>query len=374
MRIGIDARVMTLKASGIGRYTLEMIKSIASLPEAGDHEFILYPGRMTEILRLPDNWTYSTRKISSRGILRSPLFSLIAEHDGLDVFYSTDYLGPVLPMPCRTVITVHDLIPIIYPGIIKGFQHRLVGNYLLPHAIRHASVVVSVSEATKKDILDYIQIPEGKVTVVYEGKNPSFYPRLADNLTVRETRSYYGVGDCPYILCLSVCDPKKNASASIKAFAEMIRRLECECLLFMAGSAEKGERELERMAGELKVRDRVIFAGFIPDEQLPILMSGARALCFPSLYEGFGLPVLEAMACGCPVITSNISSLPEVAGDAALQVDPNDIQQLSRAMEKLLTDDTLYDDLKARGISRAKRFSWENAASQLLDILIATDT
>jgi len=142
----------------------------------------------------------------------------------------------------------------------------------------------------------------------------------------------------------------------------------------MAGSAEKGERELERMAGELKVRDRVIFAGFIPDEQLPILMSGARALCFPSLYEGFGLPVLEAMACGCPVITSNISSLPEVAGDAALQVDPNDIQQLSRAMEKLLTDDTLYDDLKARGISRAKRFSWENAASQLLDILIATDT
>jgi glycosyltransferase involved in cell wall biosynthesis len=239
--------------------------------------------------------------------------------------------------------------------------------------LRNATAIISVSVATKKDILKYTDVPENKIKVIYEGKNSSFYPRTSDDRAVRDVRSFYEMGERPYFLCLSASDPKKNVRRSIRAFSEMIKRVESECILVLGGSPGSNNSALEQLIGELHVRDRVLFTGFVPDEHLPLLMNGARALCFPSLYEGFGLPVLEAMACGCPVITSDVSSLPEVAGDAALLVDPGDAEQLSRAMETLLTDDALYNDLKARGIPRAKRFSWENAATELLELLTATD-
>ncbi len=372
MRIGIDARVMSLKAGGIGRYTLEMAKSMAAQTKANDHEFILYPGKDTDILELPDNWKYSKRKLTSRGILRSLFYSYIAGKDRLDAFYSADYLGPVLPMPCKTVITIHDLIPIVYPSITR-FQHRLVGNYLLPHAMRNASAIISVSTATKKDILKYTSVPENKIKVIYEGKNASFYPRAQDDRATREVRSYYGIGRDQYFLSLGVSDSKKNIKKIIKAFSEAIKRLESRCILVLAGSTGQNNSTLEHLINELHIQDKILFTGFVQDEHLPLLMSGARAFCFPSLYEGFGLPVLEAMACGCPVITSNISSLPEVAGNAALLVDPANVEQLSQAMERLLKDDELYNDLRARGISQSERFSWEHAAAELLELLVSTN-
>ena len=368
MRIGIDARIMSLHAGGIARYTLEMVQAVARLPEAAGHEFILYPGKMPGSVDLPANWTYSKRRIPSRGILRSLLYGLIARLDGLDAFYSADYLGPVVSMPCRSVITVHDLIPIVLPGV-TSLQHRLVGSNLLPRAVRNASVVVAVSQATKSDIIKHIRIPMHKIAVIYEGANPSFHPRSDGDRKIGEVRALYGVGERPYFLCLGASDPKKNAPAVIRAFSKMVMRVKSECALLMAGGAGKGRSSLESLSRELGVRDRVVLAGFVPDEHLPLLMSGARGLCFPSLYEGFGLPVLEAMACGCPVITSDVSSLPEVAGGAALLVDPRDAAQLSLAMERLLTDGTLREDLRARGISRARDFSWENAASRLLELL-----
>jgi len=372
LRIGIDARVMSLRAGGIGRYTLEMVKSMAAQAKANSHEFILYPGKDTEILALPENWKYSKRKLTSRGILRSLFYSYIAGKDRLDAFYSADYLGPVLPLPCKTVITIHDLIPIVYPGITR-FQHRLVGNYLLPHTMRNAAAIISVSMATKKDILKYTRVPEDKVKVIYEGKNPSFYPRAQDDRSIHDVRSHYGIGEDRYLLSLGVWDPKKNVRNIIKAFAETIRRFEGRCILVIAGSTGKNNWALEQLINELHIQDKVLFTGFIQDEHLPLLMSGARAFCFPSLYEGFGLPVLEAMACGCPVITSNVSSLPEVAGNAALLVDPNDVGQISQAMERLLKDDELYNDLKARGISQAEKFSWNHSAAELLELLVSTN-
>lgn len=372
MRIGIDARVMSVKAGGIGRYTLEMVRAMAAREKAKDHEFILYPGKDIDAVDLPDNWRCSQRRLTSRGILRSLSYPSLARKDRLDAFYSADYLGPVLPMPCRTVITVHDLIPIVYPRVTR-FQHRLVGNCLLPRTIRNAAAVVSVSEATKQDILRHILIPKSKIKVIYEGKNKAFHPRDRDDRRIRAIRSRYGIGDDPYFLSLGISDPKKNGKNIVRAFSETVKRSEKRCTLVLAGNTGHGASSLERMANELRIRDKVLFPGFVSDEHLPLLMSGARGLCFPSLYEGFGLPVLEAMACGCPVITSNVSSLPEIAGNAALLVDPGDVGQLSHAMERLLHEDGLYEDLRARGITRSEDFSWEQAAEELLDLLTATE-
>jgi len=372
LRIGIDARVMSVRLGGIGRYMLEMVRSMAAREKAKDHEFILYPGKDIDSVDLPDNWRCSQRRLTSRGILRSLSYPSLARKDRLDAFYSADYLGPVLPMPCRTVITIHDLIPIVYPRVTR-FQHRLVGSFLLPRTIKNATAVVSVSDATKQDILRHIRIPEGRIKVIYEGKNEAFYPRDRDDRGVRAIRSRYGIGDDPYFLSLGISDPKKNGKNIVRAFSEIVTRSENRCTLVLAGNTGHGASSLKRMVDELRIQDRVLFPGFVPDEHLPLLMNGARGLCFPSLYEGFGLPVLEAMACGCPVITANVSSLPEIAGNAALLVDPNDVDKISQAMERLLHDDALYDELKAKGIARAEGFSWEQAAEELLDLLIATD-
>ncbi len=372
MRIGIDARVMSVRLGGIGRYMLEMVRSMAAREKAKDHEFILYPGKDIDSANLPDNWTCSQRRLTSRGILRSLSYPSLARKDRLDAFYSADYLGPFLPMPCRTVITIHDLIPIVYPRVTR-FQHRLVGSFLLPRTMKNAAAVVSVSLATKKDILRHIRIPESKIKVIHEGKNEAFHPRDRDDRGIRDIRSRYGIGDDPYFLSLGISDPKKNAKNIVKAFSETVKRPGNRCMLVLAGKTGPRTSALERMVNELRIQDRVLFPGFVQDEHLPLLMNGARGLCFPSLYEGFGLPVLEAMACGCPVITSNVSSLPEIAGNAALLVDPGDVRQLSHAMERLLHDDGLYDDLRSRGIIRAEGFSWEQAAEELLDLLTAAE-
>ncbi len=374
MRIGIDARVMSVRSGGIGRYMLEMVRSMAAREKARDHEFILYPGKDIDSVDLPDNWRCSQRRLTSRGILRSLSYPSLAREDRLDAFYSADYLGPVLPMPCRTVITVHDLIPIVYPRVTR-FQHRLVGSFLLPRTIKNATAVVSVSKATKQDILMHIRIPQSRIKVIYEGKNEAFHPRDRHDSGIRDIRSRYGIGDGddPYFLSLGISDPKKNGKNIVRAFSEIVKRPGNRCMLVLAGNTGHGASDLERMANELRIQDRVLFPGFVPDEHLPLLMNGARGLCFPSLYEGFGLPVLEAMACGCPVITSNVSSLPEIAGNAALLVDPGSVKQLTHAMERLLKEDELYDDLRVRGITRAEGFSWEQAAEELLDLLTAAD-
>ncbi|MRR14746.1 glycosyltransferase family 1 protein, partial [archaeon] len=348
MRIGIDARVMSLQASGIGRYTLETVKSMAAQEKALGHEFILYPGRDTQMLDLPGNWRYSGECISQRGVIRSLAYPFIARNDRLDVFYSADYLGPVLPMPCRTVITVHDLIPIVYPAI-TGIKHRIVGKYLLPRAIRNASAIIAVSCATKKDILKYVRVPEEKIRVIYEGKNSSFYPRRKDDADLKEIRSQFGIDHRKYFLFVGSLDPKKNLLNIIRAYAGLAEETRKECVLVLGGRIDRQDIQLKKLMAEMKLQEDVFFTGFVHDEDLPVLMAGARAFCFPSLYEGFGLPVLEALACGCPVITSNVSSLPEVVGDAALLVDPGDIGRLSEAMDRLVHDDDLYEDLKTRG-------------------------
>lgn len=369
MKIGIDARIMYPKGegSGIGRYIIEMVEAMIALPESRTHEFILYPYIHTQKLELPANWMYSEKKNASRGITRSLIYPFIARRDSLDVFYSADYLGPILPMPCKTVITIHDIIPVVYPDV-TSFKHRLVGRYLLPHSIKNASVIISVSHATKNDILKYIDVPEDKIKVIYEGKNSSFYPRDQDREIIHKVCITYGIGERPYILFLGTLEPKKNLINIVKAFSQIKDAAGKNYVLVLGGNIGWDSSVLEFLIRDCHLEDEVIFTGFVEEEDLPYLLSGARAFCFPSLYEGFGLPVLEAMACGCPVITSNVSSLPEVTGNAALLVDPYDVQQIADAMTKVLTDDKLCEDLKQRGLKQAKKFSWETAARQLLDI------
>jgi len=302
--------------------------------------------------------------------MRALLWPLYALSDRLDVFYSTDYLGPILPMPCKTVITVHDIIPIVFPHVTT-LKHQVVGRCLLPWSLRNADRIIAVSHATRQDIHNHINLKQDKVSVVYEGKNPQFYPRQSDVETIHEVGRRYGIGERPYVLFLGTLEPKKNLVNLVKAYAKLPPTLQEQYLLVLGGNIGWDNSKLNDTIKGLHIEERVRRIGFVEEKDLPCLISGARAFCFPSLYEGFGLPVLESMACGCPVVTSNNSSLPEVAGTACLLIDPYNECEISAALERLLSDDVLHAELKNRGMQQADKFSWDKAAGEVFELILS---
>jgi glycosyltransferase involved in cell wall biosynthesis len=276
------------------------------------------------------------------------------------LFHATEHLlMPLRNVP--TLLTVHDLIFRHLPEHHKPLN-RWYLNLTMPLYCRRATHLVAVSECTRRDLIAAYGLPPERITVVHEAADPRFRPQPPQ--TVAAARSRYDLPE-RYLLAVGTIEPRKNLSRLLAAF---------EVLLaggLTDGLALVGRRgwlyddffaALERSPA----RDAVCFPGYVPDDDLPALYAGAQALVLPSLYEGFGLPVLEAMACGAPVACSNTSSLPEVAGDAALTFDPADVDGITGALRRLLTDAALRADLRERGLEQAARFSWEKTAQQTL--------
>jgi glycosyltransferase involved in cell wall biosynthesis len=234
---------------------------------------------------------------------------------------------------------------------------------MMPRFLRAADAVIAVSECTKRDAIRFYRIPEEKITVIYEGVNPRFRPASPE--AIAAVRARYGLPE-RFILYVGTIEPRKNLTTLLEAFHHLLATYDLRLVIV----GKKGwlyERFFRRLR-ELGLENRVLFTGYVPDEDLPAIYSAADLFVFPSLYEGFGLPVLEAMACGTPVICSNTSSLPEVAGDAALLVDPTDARALTGAMEQVLTNERLWATLRAKGMERARGFTWEKAAYRTWEV------
>jgi len=258
----------------------------------------------------------------------------------------------------KQVITVHDILPIKYPNSCPKMKYYFY--YSLPILLNRSRAVICVSENTKKDIIAYHEMRDKPIYVIYEGFNRQhFYPR--EKTTVQER---YGLTD--YLLYIGDMRPYKNLERSLEAFT----RLNLRKYKFVIGG-KKDPRfytRIEKKVEELLVKDRIVFLDYVPHQDLPHLYSEAALFVFPSLYEGFGLPPLEAMACGCPVIASNAASVPEVCGDAAYYVDPYDVESIAEGMRKVLTDEALRRNLIEKGLERAKLFSWEKSAKEHLKV------
>jgi glycosyltransferase involved in cell wall biosynthesis len=287
---------------------------------------------------------------------------------GVDLFHATEHLLPRFSS-VRTVFTLHDLIFLFHPETHKPLNRWFL-TLMMPRFLRAADAVIAVSECTKRDAIRFYGIPEEKITVIYEGVNPRFRPASPE--AIAAVRARYNLPE-HFILYVGTIEPRKNLTALLEAFHHLLatrslRPAPCDLRLVIVGKKGWLYEGFFRRLRELGLEDRVIFTGYVPDEDLPALYSAADLFVFPSLYEGFGLPVLEAMACGVPVICSNTSSLPEVAGDAALLVDPADVRALAGAMERALTDEALRVTLRARGIEKAGRFSWEGAARKTVEV------
>jgi glycosyltransferase involved in cell wall biosynthesis len=369
MRIGLDVTAAVSQGAGIGRYTRELLRALSAADL--DNQYRLFYAARHPVHPLPplapnfhvtalpfhDIWL---ARVWHRARLPIPVQTITGP---LDLFHSPDFTLPPVMGRTRTLLTVHDLSFVRDPESAAPTLRRYL-NTVVPRSVAHADHILADSQATKSDLIELYATPSEKVTVLYAGVEAIFRP-VTDPARLAAVREKYKLGSEPFILAISTLQPRKNFVRLIQAFAQL--SITNYRLVIAGGKGwlfESSFAEVER----LKLGNRVHFPGFVDDADLPALYSAARALAYPSLYEGFGLPLLEAMACGTPVVTSTASCLPEVVGDAALLVPPTDVPALAHALQRALTDDTLRAELIRKGRLRAAQFTWEKAARQLLTI------
>jgi len=289
-----------------------------------------------------------------------------------DLFHATDFVLPPTSSRTRTLLTVHDLSFVRDPESATPALRQYL-NAVVPRSVGRASHVLADSQATKDDLVDLYGVADERVSVLYCGVDGRFTPQKQRGEGER-IRRRYKLGHQPYILSLGTLQPRKNYGRLISAFAlvaDVSRRIDGRPTthnLVIVGKQGWLYDSIRADAARLGLRTRVIFPGFVQDEDLPALYRNADLFVLPSLYEGFGLPPLEAMACGTPVVTSNVSSLPEVVGDAGLTVDPTDVYALANAMSRVLQDSRLRQEMVEKGLARTVQFTWLRAARQLRDI------
>src|SRR5260221_5714354 len=369
--IGIDYTPAYEQGGGIGRYVRELIAALAEHDQDTAYRLFVAGAGKRGLPPLPGpSFQWAASRISpawfARLWHRARLPLPVEWWTGpVTLFHATDFVLPPTRAATRTVLTVHDLsfarTPEAASPSLKRYLDRVV-----PRSVHRADHVLADSQAAKDDLITLYGVQSDKITVLLSGVNPRFQP-VRDPEILSAVRDRYRIGDALYILAIGTIQPRKNFERLIEAFAVLPQDLHAVHLVIAGGSGWL-QAPIYAVVQALGLQERVHFIGFAEDADLPALYSGARCLAFPSLYEGFGLPVLEAMACGVPVLTSNVSSLGEVAGDAALLVDPLSTEQITAALSRLLTDEGLRADLVTRGHTQAKRFSWDKAAQQLQQV------
>jgi glycosyltransferase involved in cell wall biosynthesis len=357
MRIGIDASRATLaRRTGTEGYALRLIQALLDL--GSGHDFVLYfrdapdpglfPGAARVVIPFPRLWTHA--RLS---------FELLTRPRPEVLFVPAHVLPLVHPLP--SVVTVHDLGYRHFPGAHSHFQ-RLYLDWSTRASALAATLVLADSCVTRDDLMRFYAVPESKIVVVYPGRDQALHP-----VDPAPVRAKYRLPD-DYILHVGTLQPRKNLVRLIDAIQIANLQLPTSPVqLLLVG--KPGWLASPILAKAHASPDTVRLLHYVPDADLAGLYSGARALAFPSLYEGFGFPVLEAMACGTPVICSNTASLPELAGDAALLVDPTDTSALASAIVRVLSDSALRAALIAKGLAQVRQFSWARTARETLEVL-----
>jgi glycosyltransferase involved in cell wall biosynthesis len=281
-----------------------------------------------------------------------------------DAMVFSDFGCPTTIQKVPKLAVIHDLAYKIHPEYVVA-KHAQFLDKLVKHTLKNASRVIAISESTKKDLIEEYQYDAGKIDIISPAVDGNFY-KPANDKEVAIVKQKYGI-DGDYILFLSTLEPRKNVASIIKAYDLLAPELRAKYKLVLAGKKGWLDDEIEALCE--KMGEQVIRTGRVETSEKPALYSDASVFAFPSAYEGFGIPILEAMACGTPVITSNVSSMPEVASDAAIIVDPHNTHDIVEALTKVLTDAELAKQLKRDGLQRAKEFTWQKSGEKLATLL-----
>jgi glycosyltransferase involved in cell wall biosynthesis len=361
VRVAIDAHVVGERESGNETYVVNLLRALADEPGDNSYQVLTpHPDRLRAIVPLPSSATI-VRVWPAASVLRIPFGIPSAVRRYRSNVLHVTYVAPPA-VACPTVVTVHDLSYLAYPRSVSP-RTRLILTVLVRASVRRAARVIAISAFTRQDLVTRYGIAEEKISVIHLAAGPAF--RVLDD--AGRQRLPEGVSE-PYVLAVGNLEPRKNLARLIEAFAAVAVEPGITAKLVLVGKSKGQEASLARLVEQHRLRERVVFTGFVEEDQLVLLYNRAALFIYPSLYEGFGLPPLEAMACGCPVIASNVTAIPEVLGDAALLVDPTSVPAMAEAMRAVLRGNPAAADLRARGLRQAARYSWARAAEQTREV------
>ena len=360
MRIGFDAR--KLHDFGIGTYIRNVLRGLARLDRETEFVLLCRPADQGILSTLGENFRAVAESARNYSIAEQFRIPWALRREGVTLFHAPHYVLPPL-VTCRSVVTIHDCIHLMFPQYLPNRLALLYARTSMSLAARRATRVITVSESSKRDILRFFDTDPDKIAVIYNAFDDRFgvEPREEDVVRVRER---YQLHD-EFVLYAGNVKPHKNLERLIEAFNIVRMRGMDRLKLVMIGDEISKYAALRRAVHRHQLHKDVRFLGYMPEETLAVMYRLAGVFVFPSLYEGFGLPPLEAMASGTPVVTSNVSSLPEVAGDAAVLVDPYDPNAIADGIERVLTDEALRRDLRRKGLARARQFSWEQSVGRI---------
>lgn len=375
MKIGIDIRVLVRGVrTGVEEYTINLLSHLFLIEPEIQYKLFYNAYRKS---KLGFDWSQLANVELKDFKIPNRLFFISARYfnwpkidrllGGADAYFNPHFFAAPVSLKCRKIMTVHDLSFEHFPEFFS-WRKRLWQKFLMriKKEAQGADKIIAVSQSTKNDLVNFYGIKEEKVEVIYSGVGEQFRPRQTSSPWSANIKRKYNLPD-DFALYFGTIEPRKNIAGLIKAFE--ILREKHKIKLVIAGDKGWLYRDIFKTANESKYRNDIVFTGFIEEEDKPFLYGLAKVFVYPSFFEGFGFPPLEAMAGGIPTIVSNNSSLPEVVGDGALMIDPNNIDEMAWAMEIALTDSGLREHLIEKGTARAKKFSWDSCAKKTLAIL-----
>lgn len=366
MRIGVDAGCLAVKEEklkvGVYQLVFNLLKELSRVDQRNEYWLYSFAPIKEKILRalnrkmknkvLKPKEGWLTLRLSWEFLINKP-----------DVFLG---LGQALPLfhPLKSIVFVYDLAFEHFPDCYPHSFRKL--SWQTRHATRHANCIVAISQSTKNDLINLYDVDKKKIKVIYPGVDPSFRPQ--SERKIAGVRKKYGLRKS-YFLFVGSLKPGKNVPRIVEAFARFLNKTKGAHQLVLAGSDFWLDQQIMTTIKELKLGREIKNLGYVAKKDLPALYSAAKVFVSPSLYEGFGLPLVEAMACGTPVVASKVSSMPEVVSETGLLVDPEDPEEIAEAMLKLGSHSTVYGNLRKMGVKQVRKFSWKKSASQLLTLI-----
>ena len=364
---GKEANV--LQRVGSGQVAFELLKNIHDMDLENNYTILLSAKPLPDLPKQRANWKY---KILRPGRLWTrialPIYYHLAKIKPDVIFSPTHYIPRFIK--AKRVPVIFDLAFVHFPEMFKKDDLYKLTNWTKTSVLESAHII-TISESSKKDIIETYKVPDGKVTVAYPGYNEEIFRVIRDTDGIEKTARKYGIeGD--YIIYIGTVQPRKNLLRLIRSMKK-IEDIKLVVVGKIRGKGKQGwmNEEILEEPKKLEIEEKVIFTDYVPPQDLPHLIAGSKAFVLPSLWEGFGIPVVEAMATGTPVITSNVSSLPEVAGDAGLLVNPKSETQIEQAIRLLVSDKKLHARLSKRALEQAKKFSWQKMAKEVIEVLKA---